>query len=60
MAVQRRGDNRRLGTYTLMIGKPVEIDLDVTGVLRLECERTVPALTRDPLVLGDARLTRQP
>jgi hypothetical protein len=63
--VEIDGDGLKLGTWTPTLGKPVNISLNVTNVLRLDIKWTDPGVTCENykpsyLVLGNGELTPVP
>ena len=64
------GDGRQLGTFAPTLGKPVDVNIDVTGVLRLEVKWTYTRPPQVPipincapnatLVIANAQLTKNP
>ena len=64
-SVEIDGDGLKLGVWTPTLGKPADITVNVTGVLRLDIKWSDPGLTCDDyaasyLVVGNGQLTTGP
>lgn len=64
-SIEIDGDGLKIATYTPTLGHPVQINIDVTGVLRLDIKYTSPHVQNSyniagTLVLGNGQLTTIP
>ncbi|GAA2000762.1 hypothetical protein GCM10009838_77950 [Catenulispora subtropica] len=64
-SIEIDGDGLKLATFTPTLGHPAQVNIDVSGVLRLDIKYTSPhaqvsANTAGTLVLGNGQLTPVP